>query len=373
MSSLTDSAPRPSTVPVRNCRGCGTAAGELVLDLGPQPAADVFPPATDRSPDPRYPLALWWCSGCGLAQLAEDTTIPDEPRAMEPRAAREQARTAVAELVDAALLSPGSFIEFASPHGGSWGEALTEGGFSPTEDSRGADLVVDVYGLMHEPDQRAAVRARAEALSDDGVLLIQFPTFAETLRRLEWNSLRHGHFAYHSVPAARRLLADAGLEVFAARTYELYSGSVLLLASRPGAGPAHEAAAVEALERAEIAAGVLDPAAMARLGEAVAHDVDRLHGWIRSHPRPWLYGAGSRAVAVLALAELPADAVAGIADGSPAKQGRRMPGTSIGVVAPEELVADDPASILLMLPDLAEELREAWPELAGRWVCYGEH
>ncbi|NYD43082.1 class I SAM-dependent methyltransferase [Nocardioides panaciterrulae] len=353
------------------CRGCRSASGEVVLDLGDQPAADHFPLASDPGPDPRHPLVMWWCADCGLAQLLDDTTVPDEPRAIEPRAAVSQAHDAVGELVRSGLLRPAEFIEFASPHGGSWGDALREAGFRPATGTR-AEVVVDVYGLMHDRDQAAALRARAEALSEDGTLLLQFPSYACTLRRREWNALRHGHFAYHSVPAARRLLADAGLSVFAARSYSLYSGSVLLLASRSGAGPVAEATAVEDLERAECAAGVLDPTAMALLAAALDRDVAWLRSWVADQRGgAWLYGAGSRAVAVLAAADLPPGAVSGIVDGAPAKQGRRMPGTRIPIVAPEALMAADPDRILLMLPDLEEELRDTWPRLADRWVVYG--
>ncbi len=362
-----------SAAAVHRCRGCRSTTGEVVLDLGDQPAADHFPPASDPGPDPRHPLAMWWCGDCGLAQLLADATVAEEPRAIEPRAAVRQAHEAVEELLGAGLLVPGDFVEFASPHGGSWGEALQASGFRAAT-SPHADVVIDVYGLMHDRDQAEGLRARAEALSDDGTLLLQFPTYAATLQRREWNALRHGHFAYHSVPAARRLLADVGLSVFAARSYSLYSGSVLLLASRSGAGPAHEAAAVDELERAELAAGVLDPAAMAPLDAALEDDVTRLRAWVESQPDgAWLYGAGSRAVAVLAAADLRPGAVAGIADGAPAKQGRRMPGTDIPVVTPDALLAADPDQILLMLPDLAEELRDAWPSLADRWVVYGQH
>lgn len=366
------------------CRGCRSADGSVVLDLGCQPAADHFPLVTDRGPDPRYPLALWVCADCGLAQLLDDATTPDEPRAIEPRAAVRQAHDAVDELLGAGLLRPGAFVEFASPHGGSWAEAMLAHGFRPAAGDR-AEIVLDVYGLMHEGDQAAGLRARARALADDGTLVLQFPSYAATLRHREWNALRHGHFAYHSVPAARRLLADVGLSVFAARSYSLYGGSVLLLASRDGAGSAEESRATDELERAELAAGVLDPAAMAPLAGARDGDVAWLRAWVeaqqdggRHEGRPrgrqggaWLYGAGSRAVALLAAAELGPGAVAGVVDGAPGKQGRRMPGTDIPIVAPDALLEADPDRILLLLPDLADELREAWPRLADRWVVYG--
>ncbi|GAB7007647.1 class I SAM-dependent methyltransferase [Nocardioides sp. AN3] len=353
------------------CRGCRSVEGQVVLDLGRQPAADHFPSTSDPGPDPRHPLAMWWCADCGLAQLLDDATAPEEPRAIEPRAAVRQAHDAVDELVAAGLLAPGEFLEFASPHGGSWAEAMQARGFIAASGGR-AGVVIDVYGLMHDRDQAAALRARAEALTADGTLVLQFPTYAATLSRREWNALRHGHFAYHSIPAARRLLADAGLSVFAARTYDLYSGSVLLLASRSGAGPAAEADAVEELEKAEVAAGVLDAPSMAALASARDGDVAWLRDWVGTQPEgAWLYGAGSRAVAVLAAACLAPDAVVGIADGAPAKQGRRMPGTAIPIVTPEAMLAADPSHILLMLPDLEDELRDAWPHLADRWTVYG--
>ena len=353
------------------CRGCRSPRGEVVLDLGDQPPADHFPAANEPGPDPRHPLAMWWCSECGLAQLVDDTAVPDEPRAVEPRAAVLQAHEAVDDLLAAGLLSPGEFLEFASPHGGSWSEALTTRGFTPAAGRR-AGVVVDVYGLMHERDQRAGLQARAEALAEGGVLLLQFPTFAATLRHREWNALRHGHYAYHSVPAARRLLADAGLQVIAARSWALYGGSVLLVATRTGARTAHARAAVDALERDEIAVGVLDPAMMRPLSQAPAEDVAWLRDWVgRQAGGAWLYGAGSRAVAVLAAAGLADGAVTAIVDGAVAKHGRRMPGTSIPIVAPAALLVEEPAEVLLMLPDLLDELRDAWPAFGGRWVVYG--
>lgn len=360
-----------SPAEAHRCRGCRSTRGEVVLDLGDQPAADHFPLVSDPGPDPRHPLAMWWCADCGLAQLRDDTTVPDEPRAIEPRAAVRQAYEAVDELLDAGLLTPGEFIEFPSPHGGSWSKALLAGGFRPARGPR-AEVVVDVYGLMHDADQAAALQARREALTEGGTLLLQFPSYAATLRRREWNTLRHGHFAYHSVPTSRRLLAHGGLSVFAARSYELYSGSVLLLASRSGAGPALEAGVVDELEQDELSAGVLDPAAMAHLATAQVEDVAWMRTWVESQrDGAWLYGAGSRAVAVLAAAGLGRGAVAGIADGAPTKQGRRMPGTDIPIVAPEALLASDPEKVLLMLPDLLGELCDAWPQLAHRWVVYG--
>src|ERR1700748_1011958 len=101
------------------CRACGGSAGHLVLDLGRQPACDYFPRADDPGPDPVYPLQMWLCSSCGLAQLLEDPTVPEEPRGAEPAALVAQAADAVARVAAAGLLPAGRRVaEYGSPHGG---------------------------------------------------------------------------------------------------------------------------------------------------------------------------------------------------------------------------------------------------------------
>ena len=77
------------------CRSCRGRSGQLVLDLGEQPACDYFPRADDPGPDPVYSLQMWLCSSCGLAQLVSDPTVPEEPRGNEPAALVAQAADAV--------------------------------------------------------------------------------------------------------------------------------------------------------------------------------------------------------------------------------------------------------------------------------------
>jgi len=102
------------------CRACRGSTGHLVLDLGEQPACDYFPRSDDPGPDPTYPLQMWLCSSCGLAQLLTDPTVAEEPRGAEPAALVAQAADAVARVGAAGLLCAGSqVIEYGSQHGGS--------------------------------------------------------------------------------------------------------------------------------------------------------------------------------------------------------------------------------------------------------------
>src|SRR4051794_8837234 len=151
---------------------------------------------------------MWQCASCGLAQLAEDPTTPEEPRGAEPAAMVAQAEDAVARVLAAGLLPAGggTVTEFGSPHGGAWLGLLAAAGLVEAAPATPADVVVDCFGLMHAPDQGAGLAERAAAVADDGVLLLQFHTLAAIVAEGGWNALRHGHFAYYSAPVLHRML-----------------------------------------------------------------------------------------------------------------------------------------------------------------------
>ena len=80
------------------CRSCSGQSGQLVLDLGNQPACDHFPPLHGKDSDPTYPLQMWLCSTCGLAQLVGEPIAAEEPLGSEPEALVAQAVDAVERL-----------------------------------------------------------------------------------------------------------------------------------------------------------------------------------------------------------------------------------------------------------------------------------
>src|ERR1700761_3166802 len=157
------------------CRACRGQDGQLVLDLGEQPACDSSPGSDAPGPAPVYPLQMWRCAACGLAQLVADPTVPEEPRGAEPAALVAQAVDAVGRVAAAGLLPAGARVaEYGSPHGGSWLDLLTARGLTQVAGDAGADVIVDCFGMMHAPDQAAALAERAARLRPGGMLLLQF-------------------------------------------------------------------------------------------------------------------------------------------------------------------------------------------------------
>jgi len=358
------------------CRACRGGTGHLVLDLGEQPACDYFPRCDDPGPDPVYPLQMWLCGSCGLAQLVADPTVPQEPKGAEPAALVDQAADAVARVATAGLLASGGRVaEYGSPHGGSWLELLAQRGLMPVPADAPADVIVDCFGMMHAAGQFAALAERAARLAGGGVLLLQYHSLDTIVRCGQWNALRHGHYAYYSTTALAAMLAAHGLRPRMAWHFELYGGTMLLAASRDADGRTWPEGQVASLLAEDARAGVRDPAVLAGLHRNAEARARGLYDWLAARrsdgSRVLGYGAASRAVALLRRAGVDRTLLPAVADASPAKQGLRMPGTDIPVVSPERLAADQPDAVVLFLADLMAEVRATFPHVeaaGGRWV-----
>jgi hypothetical protein len=359
------------------CRACRSRRGQLVLDLGEQPACDYFPQCGDEGPDPVFGLQMWLCASCGLAQLAADATVPEEPRGVEPAALVSQAADAVARAAAAGLLPAGARVaEYGSPHGGSWLGLLAGRGMIEVPGSGAADVVLDCFGLMHAADQAAAVAERVDRVADGGTLLLQYHALQAIVGHGQWNALRHGHYAYYSATALASMLRPHGFLLGQAWQFPLYGGTVLL-AARRDSGPADPgpAGTVRALLDGEERAGVRDPEVLGGLQRSALDQAKILHDWLaagRAAGRTVVgYGAASRAVSLLCRARVDRSLLPAVVDASPAKRGRRMPGTDIPVLAPGELAARRPDAVLLFLSDLLTEVRATYPEVeaaGGQWV-----
>ncbi|MGY4648079.1 transferase [Mycobacterium sp. URHB0021] len=353
------------------CRGCAKTNLSRVLDLGKVPAADYFPLASEsKRQDESHELAMDLCGDCGLAQLADDQTVADEPRGVEPQALKDQAEDAVARVDADGYLRGHTVLEFGSPHGGSWLPLLTERGYSTVES--GADVVLDCFGIMHEPDQREAFARRADVVHPDGVLLLQYHSIVTIVEDGQWNALRHGHFAYYSMTTLMRLLGEVGLSVVTAWEFDLYGGTVLIAAVHGEADPDES---VLSILDTENAMGITSPVVVGSLQSTADWHIDSLRIWLEEEAdagrRIFGYGAASRAVALFSRAGLTSKLLAAVADASPAKQGRRMPGTNIPIVSPEKLIRANPHRVLLTLPDLLPEVSARYPQLDGRWKIAG--
>ncbi len=356
------------------CRGCAEPDLKRVLDLGRVPAADYFPLATEpvRAEETSHSLAMDVCSACGLAQLADDDTVADEPRGVEPQALKDQAEEAIRGIAAAGWLRGNTVLEFGSPHGGTWIPLLTERGF--TTSSSSADTVLDCFGIMHEPDQRAAFAERAQVTRDRGVLLLQYHSIVTIVEQGQWNALRHGHFAYYSLTTLTRLLGAVGMSVVSAWEFDLYGGTVLLAAVHGNSEPDES---VLRHPRGRRGAGDHQPVSSSAASNSGPISMrNRYEAGSKRRRRP------AAACSPTAPHREPLPSSAGL--GSIPDCYRRSPtphlpnkeGGCRGPTFPSCLrticSTAKPDRVLLTVPDLLPEVSARFPELDGRWKVDGQ-
>ena len=246
-----------------------------------------------------------WTCATFAAWLNWPTTTrsPTSRVAVEPQALKDQAEAAIDQVGAAGWLRGDTVIEFGSPHGGTWIPLLAERGFT-TATSR-ADVVLDCFGIMHEPDQRSAFARRAEATGPAGVLLLQYHSIVTIVEQGQWNALRHGHFAYYSLTTLARLLDLAGMRIVTAWEFDLYGGTVLLAAVH---GEAEAEESVLRILSTEEALGITGPAAFGGLQRRADQHIESLRHWLEEEAVAdrivLAYGAASRAVALFSRAGL---------------------------------------------------------------------
>jgi len=343
------------------CRSCGAPSPPLVLDLGPVPASDQFPPVDAPEPDPAWPLTLHACKECGLVQLGPGREAHPEPQAaVDSVTALEHAAASVAAVVrDERLVTGQTVIELDSAHGASWLPRFVEAGLVEVGPDGRADLVVDVHHLMHEEDIDAVIAGHAARLADGGRLVCEFFHLLPLVRDTLVDTIRHGHFVYLSLLAAGPLFERNGMTITRAAMVDVYGGSLRVTAARTADAPVVDKT-VQEIRSEERAAGLdrLDSLeALGERGSRVAQDFrTHLEGLAQQGRRVAGYGAPSKAAVLLALSRVDQTLLPYTVDLSPAKDGCRVPGAGVPIHSVQHLLADRPDDVVILTWDIADEV-----------------
>jgi hypothetical protein len=343
------------------CRGCGSTATDVALDLGKIPWSDHFPAVGDPEPDLCMPLVVLMCRNCSLVQLGPvEEVLPEPPQAVESATSLEHARASARAVVATEDIQPGeSVIEIDSHHGGSWLPDFARLGLHPRDPSGRAGLVIDLHGFAHEPTLDGPLAAHARRLAPGGALVLEFHHLLPLVTEGQIDTIRHGHCVYPSLTAMQTLLAGHGLVVTRALPVDMFGGSLRVTARRAVDSPEVDPSVAEVLD-AERVAGLDRLDGLQRLAdvrEPVASAVrEYLQEVVASGRRVAAYGAPSKAPVLLALAGVDADLLPYTVDLAPAKHGCRIPGTRIPIRPIEHLLADRPDEVLILTWDIADEV-----------------
>lgn len=400
------------------CRLCGSGS-ELheVVHLGDIPIAEVTVPMdAPPEPDPAYPLGLVVCDACGLVQISHELPrdvifAADYPYYSSlsstlvahsgehvaallagPLEGRERPLVVEVASNDGYLLShlPQDRVRVLGiePSPGPAGVARergvpTVGDFFGVHTARAvraehgpADVIVANNVMAHVPDLHDFVGGFAELLADDGSLRIENPWVYEMMRHLEFDTIYHEHYCYWSTTAVQRLLQSHGLHLNDVEHFPVLHGGTLRWHASRYEGMTRRAADVLALERSE-AVDRFDfyRDVAGRVAEVQRSIVERLETSAGAGRRVAGYGAAAKTVILLNSAGIGEDLMELVVDRNVVKQGRRIPGVRVPILAPEALLERQPDEVLIFTWNIADEVvaqQEEYRARGGRFfTCLG--
>jgi SAM-dependent methyltransferase len=394
------------------CRSCGAPLDVTFVDLGLSPPANgLTEPDELGTGETLYPLHAYVCGACLLVQLELFETPEQIFRdysyfSSYSTSWLDHAQRYVATMIAERGVAPGQrVVELASNDGyllqyfikagievlgidpasnvaavarangvptidDFFGRALAE---RVVRDTGHADLMVANNVLAHVPDINDFVAGIATLLAPAGFMTIEFPHLLRLIEGVQFDTVYHEHFSYLSVLALEPLFARHGLAIFDITELPTHGGSLRIFIAKTGTRPV--TAAVAAVKAAEIALGLDRIETYPAFGERVMRvKRDFLEFLIeakRGGKSVAGYGAAAKATTLLNYAGARTDLIAFVADKSPHKQGRYIPGVRVPILDPDEIRRAKPDYLVIFPWNIAAEIRGELADIrswGGRFV-----
>lgn len=379
------------------CRSCGGGSFGDVIDLGLMPLVNNLLPHPD-APCARWPLKVVFCRGCALAQLTE--TPPPSEMFEEYLYFSSQSHTMVAharKLVDRYVAPEERVMEIASNDGYLLREAQARGatvlGIDPARNiaayanglgiptlcdyfnRRSAENIVSDWGradvifannvLAHVPDPNEIAAGIAMLLSKGGVAHIEVPYLVRMIESRAFDTMYHEHQSYFSMCALAALLNRHGLQIINGEEISIHGGSLHVEIAHAG----NQDRAHDMMER-ERERGVHTDAFYGDFARRVWELRDQLCRRMSEFNRVVGYGAAAKGVVLLNTFNFGIDRIAWVADVSPHKQGKFIPGTRQPIVSPQKLLEEMPDAALLLPWNIQDEVVRRNEEYLNQGGCF---
>jgi SAM-dependent methyltransferase len=392
------------------CLSCGTEGLADVLSLGLMPLANAYPERQALAEEPRYPLELAFCPSCSLVQLRH--VVPPASMFSEYlyfssysasmlRHARELAGSVIAQrrlgedsLVVEVASNDGYLLQYfkeasidvlgIEPAANIAAVAREQRGI-PTlveffgrdlaarlvAEGRQADVMLGLNVMAHVPDINGFLAGVATLLKPEGVAVIEAPYVRDMVEKTEFDTIYHEHIFYFSVTGVAAAVERHGLVLHDVQRVPIHGGSLRLFIGRGTEhGPSTRRLLDEERELGLTGEGYY--ATFRRAVERIREDLTGTLARLRSSgARVGGYGAAAKATILLNYCALTRDSIEFVADRNPHKQGRRMPGCGIPIVAAEAIAAEQPEYVLLFVWNIKDEVlrqEREYRRAGGRFI-----
>ena len=396
------------------CRFCDAPLSHTLVDLGMSPLCESYVPAERlMQMEPFYPLHVYVCGSCYLAQLDEFVSAEEiftEYAYFSSYAdswvehARQYAvmvqerfglgeKSHVVELAsnDGYLLQ--HFVELGVPCTGveparNVAQVAIEKGvptlvkFFGRETAREmvaegqqADLLLGNNVLAQVPDLNDFVGGMKLLLKPQGVITMEFPHLLRLMRENQFDTIYHEHFSYFSFITAEKIFAAHGLTLFDVEELTTHGGSLRIYARHENDESHPLTERVHAMRKQEIEAGLDTMDAYHAFDEQVKETKRKILEFLISARRGGFkvvgYGAPGKGNTLLNFCGIRTDFIEFTVDRNTYKQGKFLPGTRIPIYHPDKIREARPDYVMIMPWNFKDEIMEQNAfirEWGGRFV-----
>ncbi|MCC7202825.1 MAG: class I SAM-dependent methyltransferase [Nitrospirae bacterium] len=380
------------------CRMCQSKNLYRFLDLGFTPPADQFRRKDQlKEPETHYPLEVYMCDDCGLAQLGHVVSPEVLYRMDYPYESsttitgREHwnvfARTVVRRLN---LTGEDLVVDIGSNVGVLLGAFKSQGtliqGVDPAANivmlahERGIDTICDFFNhetaekilrekgpasvitatnvFAHIDDLYRLMKDILMLLKEDGVFIFEAPYFVNLIRMLEYDTIYHEHLSYFSVKPLLRFFQLFDMEVFDIELVDIHGGSFRVYVGRKSRQ--HVSPVIAQLSGEEEAMNLYSHQTMDHFAEAVRKNKRELTWLLHSlkHEGKRIVGvsAPAKGMTLLNYCKIGTELLDVVSEKSELKIGRFTPGMHIPVVPDSYLLEEKPDYALLLAWNFADEI-----------------
>jgi SAM-dependent methyltransferase len=226
-----------------------------------------------------------------------------------------------------------------------------------------ANLICGNNVFAHVPDINDFTAGLKAALAPGGVISLEFPHLLRLFDEAQFDTIYHEHFSYLSLGTTISIFKAQGLKVFDVEELPTHGGSLRVFGAHADDAEKECSEAVERVLRAEEQAGLRGRETY----EAFQPRIDRIRAeFLRflldqraSGKSVAGYGAAAKGNTLLNYCGVKgSELVRFVADLSPHKQGRYLPGSHIPVLAPEAIQLEKPDFIVIFPWNLKDEVME---------------
>lgn len=381
-----------------NCRFCGTDLSHVFIDLKSSPPSNAYLGRDQLSEEEKtYPLKVFVCSECFLVQLPEyksnkeiftgDYAYFSSYSSSWLKHAEDYTRMIIERL---GLNAQSSVIEIASNDGYLLQyfkkNKIPCLGIEPTENtanvairkgietiidffssklahqlkSRGiqADLIIGNNVLAHDPNLNDMVKGLSIALKENGLITLEFPHLLQLIRNNQFDTIYHEHYSYFSLFSIIRIFKAQNLQIVDAEELTTHGGSLRIYVRHNKGFETSEKVKNILKKEEELKLHSMDGYLnFQEQADKIKHTfLSFIEDCKKQAKTIAAYGAAAKGNTLLNYCGIKNDAIAFVADASPAKQNKYLPGSKIPIVSEEKIKMHKPDYIIILPWNLKEEI-----------------